>query len=182
MSKKLTGKAKQNARRKLKWQKEKRRLHILNNDFEKDFEVKPPQINKEVRALKLKVEVIKKENHEGEEVDIVRAEAKPHFGFTPKEIANFKDVTSLKYDIDLDSAFNSMSTEMIKGDFDNLTAIMFIGLEMTKQGIAVPLEINGKSMIEIVGKSDLVLFNNLTKEVKDDVDIVRKITTNREAA
>ena len=177
MSKKLIGKQKQNARRKLKWQKEQRRLHTLNNDFEKDFVMKPPQINKEVKVLKLKVEMVKEEK----EGFHVRAVAEPHFGFTPKESSDFKDVTSLIYDADLDNSFNSMSMQMIKGGFDNLTATLFTGLEMTKEGIAIPLEINGKPIIEIVGKSDIVLFNNnLTKKVTDDFDI--RITTNREAA
>ena len=157
MSKKLIGKQKQNARRKLKWQK----TNITKekeNEMEKNFVVKPPEVNKDVRVLLLKVERLEEELN-------FKASVEPHFGF--EECENFRDEVGT-YEEDLGRAFESMGKEMLDGDFDNLTGVLFYGLKKTKQGVQLPVSINGVDVSEITKVADIVMFDNLMKTVKDD--------------
>jgi len=164
MSKKLIGKQKQNARRKLNWQKNERTKEKYN-EMEKNFVVKPPEVNKDVRVILLKVERLENADKDSEELNF-KASAEPHFGFE-ENFENFRDEVGT-YEEDLGRAFESMGKEMLDGDFDNLTGVLFYGLKKTKQGVQLPVSINGVDVSEITKVADIVMFDNLMKTVKDD--------------
>jgi len=166
MSKKLTGKEKQSARRmkakqvasrnrqKTKYLKDSKNIDAL--DIDKVFAINQGK-TKESDVVVLRFEVTRKDSENG-------------YFCAMSTLTSFKDSDKfqVKYSDKIDMACETMMMHCEKGQFDNLRAIMFIGLAKTKKRYDLPLEIQGISLPSLVEDVDVVIFDGLTEKTDKD--------------
>ena len=167
MSKKLTGKEKQSARRmkvkqvasrnrqKTKYLKSKYKQELA--DIDKVFVINQGK-TKESDVVVLRFEARRKDSESG-------------YFCAMSTLTSFKnsDKFQVKYSDKIDMACETLMMHCEKGQFDNLSALMFIGLAKTKKGCYdLPLKIQGISADCLVEDVDVVIFDGLTEKTDKD--------------
>ena len=177
MSKKLTGKQKQSARRMKAKQVASRNAQkrsFLNKEYshtnrrkqiKEAFTVNDGKtISSEVKVIKINVKRKDDEN--------VTVSYQPYFCEDESIHENFMSKYHSYFHEILESPRKEMMSLLQKGELNELKGLLFIGCGVSKQGIDLPLEIHGVDMIEIVGSADLHFFHvDKVPEILPDLDI-----------